>query len=376
MNQNNIYNSNQRQFNAVMKREKITVMDYYEPLRQYEVFFRRSRRGNSPQGKLRFFYLQSTDINIGTIFTFKGENYLVTSQDGIESDIYYTSTAVKCDTAFSVWINDERRYIKVPCVVISDKYTLTHGSTISMISGSVIVMTKLNTYSKNMEIGNTYNNFGGFYKVGNTFQNNGILYIYMERQLASDDIYTLTYNGVSDLNLTDGTYQLAYAAAKNGNAVENPNLAYSVSDETVAAVDNNGCLTMLQAGSVTVTAAWPEGNTVCNTVITIAGSGDSAIDGRTEITGNTNLKNGYSRTYTASFYDASNNAVSGVTAVWDITDCAFLDQIEQTVLGGNQLKLRVANSDLIGRTFTLNAADSEGRYPSAAKLITIVAAFS
>lgn len=134
MNFSNIFNANRRQFNVTLKREGITVTDYYSN-QEYKVFFRRNGKGTNSQGKLRFYYSQDTDIHIGTIFTLKGEQYLVISQDGIESDVYYTSFCVRCDTSLTVWIEKENKYVVIPCAVISDKYTLTHGSTINMISG-------------------------------------------------------------------------------------------------------------------------------------------------------------------------------------------------------------------------------------------------
>lgn len=378
LNFSNIFNTNRRQFNSTLKREGITVSDYYDSNKTYRVFFRRNGKGTNPQGKLRFYYSQDTDIKIGTIFTLKGENYLVISQDGIESNVYYTSMAVKCDTKFSVYIS-ENNYMDIPCAVISDKYTLTHNSTISMISGSVTVYTGLNAYSKKMEVNNAYYNFGGYYKVGNTFYNNGLAYVYMTREaMPNVDKYSLTYNGVTSLSLSDGTYQLSYTATVYGTVVNNPTLSYTVSDTNVATVSDTGLLTMITTGNVTVTAKWTDGNnTTCSTVITIADSSDPnppVITGTTVISGNTNLKYAYTRTYTATFYDSSNNAVDGITAVWSITDCAFESNIKQEILEGNKVKLNLIdkNEIYIGQSFTLNATDTNGNFTSASTIVHIV----
>lgn len=375
MNFSNIFNTNKRQFNATLKRECITVTDYYND-QEYKVFFRRNGKGTNPQEKLRFYYAQDTDISIGTIFTLKGEQYLVVSQDGIESDVYYTSLAVRCDTSFSVWIEEEKKYINVPCAVVSDKYTLTHNSTISMISGSVTVYTGLNYYSEQMEINNAYFNFGGFYKVANTFQNNGLAYVYMTREARPADTYTLTYDGITSIELSTGTYQLTYTAIKNGSVVNNPSLLYAVSDDTIATVSDTGLLTMIAAGSVTVTATWKDGNnTTCKSTIIVADTSDPippVPTGSTVIEGNTNLKNGYTRTYTARFYDSSDNEVTGVVAVWSITDCTFVNEIQQTILGDNKISLKVNNEDLVDESFTLNASDSDGNFSPASITIEIV----
>ena len=375
----NIYNVNKRQFEATMKREKITVRDYYDNDKNYDVFFRRNNRSNTPQGKVRFYYAQDTDINVGTVFVMKGTTYLVISRDADESDVYYTSLAVKCDTSFTVYSNTEKRYVVIPFVATSDKYTISHNSTISMISGSVVIYTGLNDYVKEMEISDLYYNFGGYYRLGNYFYNNNIAYLYLEREVGRPDTYSFVYDGLTSLDLSAGTYQLTYTAIKNGNIINNPIISYAVSDNTIAAVSDTGLLTMIAAGNVTVTATWTDGNnTACITTITVADSSNPDVPnppvttGTTVITGNTNLKNGYSRTYTATFYDSSENIVDGITAVWSVTDCAFTNEVIQTVMDGNKIQLKVDNEDLIDETFTLNASDTEGNFTSASITVRIV----
>ncbi len=372
----NIYNVNKRQFEATMKREKITVMDYYDNDKSYDVFFRRNNRSNTPQGKVRFYFAQDTEINVGTVFVMKGTTYLVISRDADESDIYYTSLAVKCDTSFTVYSNAEKRYVVIPFVATSDKYTISHNSTISMISGSVVIYTGLNEYVREMEISDLYYNFGGYYRLGNYFYNNNIAYLYLEREVNRPDTYSLVYDGATSLELTAGTYQLTYMAVKNGNIINNPSLSYAVSDDTVATVSDTGLLTMIAAGNVNVTATWTDGdNITCTTTITIADTNNPnppVSTGTTVITGNTNLKNGYSRTYTATFYDSSENIVDGIAAVWSVTGCTFANEITQTVMDSNKNQLKVDNEDLIGETFTLNASDTDGNFTTASITVSIV----
>lgn len=365
-----------RQFDAVIRKEGMNVSDYYDSTKTYTVFFRRNNRSNSPQGKLRMYYAQDTNIKIGTVFVLKDITYLVISQDALESNIYFTSLAVKCDTKFSVCIS-ENNYMDIPCAVISDKFAISHGNVISVATGNVTVYTGINQYSLKLLETYAYYNFGGYYKLGTSFQNNGLLYVYMTREaMPNTDTYSLAYNGVTSLSLSDGTYQLSYTATKNGTVVNNPTLSYTVSDTNVATVSDTGLLTMITTGNVTVTAKWTDGNnTTCSTDITIADTSDPnppVITGTTVITGNTNLKNGYTRTYTATFYDNSKNAVDGITAVWSITDCTFINEIEQTVLEGNKFKIKVNNENLIGQSFSVNATDTNGNFTSASTIVHIV----
>ena len=372
----NIYNVNKRQFEATMKREKITVRDYYDNNKNYDVFFRRNNRSNTPQGKVRFYYAQDTEINVGTVFVMKGTTYLVISRDADESDVYYTSLAVKCDTSFTAYSNTEKRYVVIPFVATSDKYTISHNSTISMISGSVVIYTGLNDYVREMEISDLYYNFGGYYRLGNYFYNNNLAYLYLEREVGRPDTYSFVYDGLTSLDLSAGTYQLTYTAIKNGNIINNPIISYAVSDNTIAAVSDTGLLTMIAAGNVTVTATWTDGdNITCTTTITIVDTSDPnppVSTGTTVISGNTNLKNGYYRTYSAIFYDSANNVIDGITAVWNISDCTFVNDLQQTVLDGNKFKIKVSNENLIGESFILNASDADGNYTQASITVNIV----
>lgn len=274
----NIKNINQRQFDKTMLREGISVTDYYDVNKTYEVFFRRnnrSRRNNrnrDTQGKLNLFYAQSTPITIGTIFVLNGENYIVTSQDGIESDIYSTSIAVKCDTTFVVHSDKENKYIDVPMSVMSDEWTVSNGNVFNMVNGAVAMFTQDNPVARGIAVNNKYYVFGGYYSVGNTFYNNGLAYFYLERQTMPQDNYKTVYTGVTTLDMKESTtYQLTYVVTNNGNVVDNPSITYSSSDETVATVDENGLMTLHKEGTVNITA------NSCVTTMTITNTG-SKVD--------------------------------------------------------------------------------------------------
>lgn len=374
MNYSNIKNCNQRQFDATMKRECITVSDYYDSTKTYDVFFRRSRRGSNPNGKVRIYFSQDTPIDIGTTFVLKDKPYVVISRDGDESDVFYTSMAVKCDTSFTVHISD-KGYVSVPFVTLSDKFTLANNSSISMVSGAVVVYTGDNLYSREVEVNEKYYNYGGYYKVGNRFFNNGLAYVYMTREAKPEDRYTLSYNGVTSLDMADATtYQLSYTAIKNDVVVDNPALSYVSSDNTIATVDGNGLMTLLKEGNVTITATWTDGNNItCETTITISNGGVVPTTGTLTISGRTELRWGTSRKYTAIYTDANGNDISSnYTSVWTITNATFnTSKLTQTV-NGNQITIGFDDENIIGGTFTLNVVDTDGTFTPATMNIELI----
>ena len=97
-------------FKKTMQREKKIICDYYDTQKKYEVFFRRDNRSTSPQGKMRLYYENSQGIQIGTIYIYKNKNYLVVSQDAQESEVYYTSLAVRCDAEIDITYKNVRIY--------------------------------------------------------------------------------------------------------------------------------------------------------------------------------------------------------------------------------------------------------------------------
>ena len=379
MNYSNIKNCNQRQFNATMKRECITVSDYYDRNKTYDVFFRRSKRGSNSNGKVRIYFSQDTPIDIGTMFVLKDDTYVVISRDGDESDVFYTSIAVKCDTSFNVLYSDtEHRYISIPFVTLSDKFTLSNNSTISMISGAVVVYTGDNSYLREVQLNHGFYNYGGYYKLGNTFYNNGLAYWYMTREAKPADRYTLSYNGVTSLDMADATtYQLSYTAIKNDTVIDSPTLTYVSSDNTIATVDGNGLMTLLKEGNVTITATWTDGDntTTCETAIAITNS-SAKPESTLTIKGSPDLKCCFERTYKAKYTDANGNDISNnYTSVWSITNATFNTRLLTQTVNGNQITLYFEDDNLLGETFTLNVVDTNGTFTPATMNITLKEAF-
>ena len=309
MNYSKVLCSTKKQFDYTMNRERIIVTDYFDSNITYEVFFRRNNRGTNPDGKLKLYYAKETPIQIGTIFVLKGEIYIVTSKDGIESDIFFTSMAIRCDVTFVVKYNGE--YKDIPLTVVSDKMTVNHGSVFNVVSGSVVMYTQDNDIARNIAINNEYYAFGGYYKVGNNFFNNGLAYLYLERQQMPQDDYKITYNGVTSFDIKESTtYQLSYTVTNNGSVVKNPTIHYSSSDETIATVDSNGLMTMLKEGTVDITASYSTASVT--TTMTITNSSTPSVDYTMEIVSSTySIKVGGSyKTLTVKYYNSEGTEIT------------------------------------------------------------------
>ena len=367
MNYSKVLCSTKKQFDYTMNRERIIVTDYFDSNITYEVFFRRNNRGTNPDGKLKLYYAKETPIQIGTIFVLKGERYIVTSKDGIESDIFFTSMAVRCDVTFVVKSNGE--YKDIPFIVASDKMTVRYGNIFNIVSGSVVMYTQDNDIARNMAINNEYYAFGGYYKIGGNFFNNGLAYFYLERQQMPQDNYKITYNGVTSFDINDGTtYQLSYTVTNNGNVVENPTIHYSSSDDTVATVDTNGLMTMLKEGTVDITASYSTASVT--TTMTIANSSTPSLDYTMEIISSTyELKVGGSyKSLTVKYYNSEGTDITAdvivnktqqdyVWSAWcegvDLTnDTSFVKWVNGSTVNQNKIKL-LDDRSYLGKTMTI-----------------------
>lgn len=374
---NNIYNTLDRQFESTMMRESTKICDYYDTTKTYDVFFRRNNKGTNPQGKLRIYYAQDTAISIGTIFLLNNKPYLVINQDAIESNVFCSSMAVKCDLIITAYSKELNKYITVPFALDVNNDATSSNNTISIVDGYVTIYTGLNQYSKIFNINDNYYCFGGYYKIGNLFYNNGLAYIYMTREaMPTENTYSLTYNGVTSLNMADATtYQLSYTTIKNDEIVDSPALTYVSSDTSVATVDDTGLMTMLKEGNVTITATWTDGNnTTCSTTIAISNSmAPEPVTETLTLSGRNYVKRGYNRTINAVYSDAEgNNISSNYDTVFTITDADFDISLLKLIDNGNSVVIYFDSTQLINKTFTLNAVDSEGLFTPASMSINLV----
>lgn len=97
------------------------------------------------------------------------------------------------------------------------------------------------------------------------------------------------------------------------------------------------------------------------------------------ITGNAELKVGFSRTYKAVYTDStSTNVTSNYTTTWTVTPTSSTiktSDIQMDTSTANQVKIMVENEDLVDETFTLTATPSDASISPASIEITTVSTF-
>lgn len=97
------------------------------------------------------------------------------------------------------------------------------------------------------------------------------------------------------------------------------------------------------------------------------------------ITGNAELKVGFSRTYKAVYTDStSTNVTSNYTTTWTVTPTSSTiktSDIQLDTSTANQVKIMVENEDLVDETFTLTATPSDASISPASIEITTISTF-
>lgn len=351
-----------RKFEEQLQRESTTVSDFFDNSKTCEMLFRRTNRGTNPQGKLHCYFKQTEPIGIGSVIVMKGQPYVIISdKDFDESNAVYSAIAKKTN----VTING------IPFVVDTATYGESQGTIFTQVDGDIIIYTGFNTITSKIKVNDYISAFGNAYQVSNKFVKENILYVHLKQTTVVPDNFKITYNGVTSFDINDSTtYQLSYTVTNNGNIVENPTITYSSSDETIATVDNNGLMTMLNKGTVNITAT--AYNTSVTTAMTIADSSPS-VDYTMEIYASSDtLKVGGSyKTLTVKYYNSDGTEITSdvianktredyVWSAWcegdNLTDNTnFITWLNGSTVNQNKIKLADDRSYLT-KTMTIKCA--------------------
>ena len=185
----------------------------------------------------------------------------------------------------------------------------------------------------------------------------GILHIIAEVYANQTPTYTysVVLDGTPTTSLKTGeTVQLTATTYMGKTITTGATLDWTSSDNTIATVDGTGLVTCVSEGTATITCTWVEQDVKGTATINISNTEPVTPTGNTyTISGNTNLKNGFSRTYTLTITDSSGNDITSSQNdyTWNIVS-DFTDKIEQ-VITNNQIKLTVDNEDLYYESFVL-----------------------
>ena len=343
------------QYKRTMEREGKTLTTYTGGT-EFKAFFRITNDNANQRETVCIYYDVTAPVRPGTLIMYGYGVYLALNRETVENDVYYKSTLIKCN---GVYNENYGSVMNIPFYSENMKSSVSVGnSTISMLNGNIELITEENSLSKKIEINQKFNEFGRTFQVTNKYSIDGILHIIAEVVANMDVVYTYTVDieGTPGTSVEPGTtVQLSAIPYVNGILTTGATFDWTSSDNTIATVDDTGLVNCLSEGVATITCTWVEQN-VYDTASIIIGDTSSTdtptvSDYKYAITGNTELKIGFNRTYKFNVTDSSGNVVEDIKCTWNVVSDFAIEQ----EIGDNQIKLMTENEDAIDCKFILQA---------------------
>lgn len=186
----------------------------------------------------------------GSIITVKNNSYLVLDIEEFNG-IYYKGIIRKCESLKTALDNSYVTRHEVIGFVDKDKSEIVTTDYFLEENTYINVTIPLNQYKYE----DTYILYKGFgYMITNTDNTKEGLRIITAKKTGSpySNVNSITLSATSGSSHISDTVQLITVCKENG-VVVNPSVTYISSDETIAKVDNNGLITCIAIGNVSIT---------------------------------------------------------------------------------------------------------------------------
>ena len=347
-------NAAQTQFERTMKREGRIVTTYTGGT-EFRAFFRTRDEHENQRETIIMYYDVTAPVRPGMLVMVGYGVFLALNRETTENDIYYKSVMVKCNGIF----NENTGIVhNVPFYCSNMKSSVSVGNNvISMLNGNLELITEENSLSKQIDICQTFNEFGRTFEVTNKYTMDGIVHLIAEVRAGqkADFVYTIQIDGLFNSSVpVNSEIQLEAIPYINDNPTTGATLEWKSSDNSIATVDGTGKISGISEGEAQITIVWVEKNVSETINITVVNDYVPVVPESTytcDISGRTDLKNGYKRTYTVTFTDKDGNNVDcqEIDYQWNVS--ADFD-VTQTI-SENKITVSVDNEDLIGHDFLL-----------------------
>ena len=335
-------------FDATMEREGRNITAYTSGS-EFQAFMRRNDDGNNYEDRITLYYYTNAPVVQGSLIAYGNKVYILVNRETEENHCYYKSSALACNGMITL---NNREVIGMPCYADSMKNGLAESNNVlSLISGTMEFITESSSLSRQIQIDDTFNEFGRTYKVDNIYYKDGILHIIAEvttNQMPVEHLAVII-DGLTEENYMIGdTVQLSATLYIN-NVITNGTVTWESTDTSVAVIDGTGKVTFLSDGSVAFKAYWIEKDVFETSDIVIAGNPD--VSYTYKIIGKPELICGMRRKYTLKITDNAGNEADNVAFTWNVVSDFEVEQI----INGSQITLCVDDEKVIGKSFVLQA---------------------
>lgn len=348
MGMNLMYTPLETIFDATMEREGRNITAYTSG-NEFQAFMRRNDDGNNYEDRITLYYYTNAPVVQGSLIAYRNKIYILVNRETEENHCYYKSSALACNGMITL---NNREVIGIPCYADSMKDGLAENNNmLSLINGTMEFITESNSLSRQIQIDDTFNEFGRTYKVDNIYYKDGILHIIAEvttNQIPVEHLAVMI-DGLAEESYAIGdTVQLSATLYIN-NIITNGTVTWESTDTNVASIDGEGNVTFLSDGSVSFKAYWVEKDFSETSIIISVGNPDVSYSYR--IIGKPELTCGIQRKYTLHITDNSGNEADHVAFTWNVLADFEVEQI----INGNQITLCIDDEKVAGNTFVLQA---------------------
>lgn len=369
----NLYSVVRSQFYTHLAREGTTVKDYWTG-EEYQCFFRRNKDTNQTNDNISIYYPAGNGLHPGSIITCYGETYLILNQESLENRVYRRSDGINGDVLVTVYDKGSMQELSIPFFAYDmTGVTPDKSDMMSVIAGSVELMSGDNEFSRLLKVNQEFNAMGNWYTIVSRNYKTGICRIEASViQGPSNPMeYTLKIPSEPTYVFGDET-KLTAAAALDGSPIVNPTLLWSSSDPTVVSITEDGVATCTGTGTCAIMCYWKEHDITDTVQVEVLAAPEPVYT--CEINGAGTIYLGRTNTYTAKFYQTDGvTEDTTIAPVWSLDLPSELKgKVTITKQSGNTISVQVpSSSSLLGLTFKLNLTDSSGNYQTA-KTVKVV----
>lgn len=343
-------NAAQAQFERTMKREGKIIRTYTSGT-EFRAFFRRRDEHENQRETIIMYYDVTAPVRPGTLVMVGYGVFLALNRETVENDVYYKSTLIKCNGVF----NENTGIVhNVPFYAGNLKSSVSVGNNvITMLNGNLELVTEENSLSKQIDVGQCFNEFGRTFEVSNKYTMDGITHLIAEVRAdqKTDFVYTIQIDGYYGASVpVNSEIQLEAIPYINDNPTTGATLEWKSSDNSIAIVDGTGKISGLSEGEAQITIIWIEKNVSETINITVVDAYVPIVSKYIyKILGKTNLNCGFGRTYRLETRDGANNIIENPDFTWNVVaDFEVNQEIKE-----NQIELYIEDEDLIGEKFKL-----------------------
>lgn len=341
-------------FESTMEREGRAVTAYTSG-NQFQAFMRRNDDGNNYEDRITLFYPVNAPVIQGSLVSYGNKIYILINKETEENHCYYKSSALACNGMISL---NDGTVIGVPCYGSSMKDGLAEqNNIISVIDGNMEFITESNSLSRQIEIGDTFNEYGRTWKIDNIYYKDGILHLvagvatnempYQKIQISIDGINP-SYE-VGDMAKLEATLYV------NG-VLTVGTVRWKSSDNSIATIDGDGNVSFIANGHVTFTAYWADKNASQNTEEITVGETVLTMGYKVVVSGRDDLTIGCDRTYTAHLYGSNGMEIEGT---WNFEISCKYPKLIKTTITGSEIKINAEDDDkLLGKKVAITAIET------------------